>query len=389
MATLSMVWIWPGMGWADEPWGGLDGESPEVDSLARSSVRIAAAFSDRLQERAISTRSSEVRFFGGLSDSPDMSVTVVERHTEGFETGHIRVPSGFHFLAPDVRAELIAEALELGVARLVELAGSDPSDVHDAMAEVRSAAYQFHWKGPSKSSPDRKRRVSLEGELFDDGYGRLRAILEVVGNGNEIISEPIRSECSKFAFQRAAKSLRWVGSNKVEFWNGGRLRHAAIASVDAQTGQLSSSAELVTPLANAGDRAQAGVIPNVVLQGPPAVEIGSGFSFGNAAESASASPYVTETARIHEFISTDAAWVEWWVSTGMKEVWIPVWGEGTEAKVTVRVTGTKLTGTRVRPVSSLPDDVSAAIELARNDFESLFERVRARFELGSHPATPV
>jgi hypothetical protein len=314
-----------------------------------------------------------------------MTVSVIERHVEGFEGGHISVPRGFHFLFAEERARLVAEAMELGVGRLVELAGSDPSPVHDAIAEVRSAGYEFHWEGPRKFSPDRRRRVRLKGELLDDGYGRLRAIVENVRTGDEITTAAIQSQSSKFAFERAAKSLRWAGSNKVEFWNGGRLRHEAIAEVDAETGVLSSTAELAQPLKNEGNPARAGSIPRVVFQEPPAVQIGSGFSFGNAGESESVSAYVNETVRIHEFISTDASWVQWWVSTGMKEVWIPVRG-GRVAKVTLRVTGTRLTGTRERPLGSIPDNISDATALAQFDFERLLERVRSRFELSPHPA---
>jgi hypothetical protein len=316
-----------------------------------------------------------------------MTVSVIERHTEGFEGGHIKVPSGFHLLTPEVRAELVSDAMEFGVARLVELAGSSVVPVHDAMAAVRDARYEFHWEGPRKFSPDRKHRAGLRGELFDDGYGRLRTVVEEVRTGDEITSAEIRSECSKFAFERAAKSFRWNGSHQVEFWNGGRLRHTAIAEVDADTGVLTSSTELPAPLPNEGDRAHTHPTPKVVFVGPPVVQIGSGFSFGNSMESEAVAAYVNETVRITEQIRSEEAWVAWWASTGMKDVWIPVWAHGSVPKTTLRVTGSRLNGTRVRPAGTIPNDVQAAEEMARSDFENLFERVRTKFGLEPHPQT--
>jgi hypothetical protein len=385
MPTLSMVWIWPGQGWADQLWSGSDGVSPEVNSLARTAVRIAAAFSRELSDRGVKARASEIRFFASLSDSADMTVSVTERHTEGFERGVIKVPSGFHLLTPEVRAGLVSEAMELGVARLVELAGSSVAPVHDAMAAVRDARYEFRWAGPRKFSPDRKHRAGLRGELFDDGYGRLRAVVEEVRTGEELTSSEIRSECSIFAFERAAKSFRWNGSHQVEFWNGGRLRHTAIAEVDTDSGMLSSNVDLPVPLPNNGDQSHTYVTPKVVFEGPPAVQIGSGFSFGNSMALEAVSAYVNETVRITEQISSEEAWIAWWVSTGMKDVWIPVWLDGSVPKNTLRVTGSRLNGTRVKPVSTIPDDVQGAIELARSDFENLLERIRARFGLQPHP----
>src|SRR6202000_2241864 len=101
------------------------------------------------------------------------------------ERGRIGAPVGFHLLSPEVRAELVAGAMELGVARLVQLAGANVAPVHEAMAAVKDARYEFHWEGPRKFSPDRRRRAGLRGELFDDGFGRLRAVIEEASTGHE------------------------------------------------------------------------------------------------------------------------------------------------------------------------------------------------------------
>jgi hypothetical protein len=380
-----MIWVWPGMGKADELWSGLDDESPEADSFDRTSMRVCAAFSREIQSSDISANSSEIRFFADLGDLPEISVSIAERYYEGFESGRISVPAGFHLLSPTVRASLVADAVEVGVTKLAQLRGWDIEAVAAAMNRVRASGYRFEWEGPWKSSPSRQWKVRLTAELLDDGFARIRSEIARSAGQTSFLTSPILGGTSQQSLDRAAKSLRWDGSERFAFWNGFRSVDEVIAEVDALTGDVKLSTEPPAPLLNAGAPDASGLaVPRVVLEDPPDFR----FMGGAGPTSAATSDYMEEWARIHTHISGDSSWAGWWKSTGTSLVWAPVWFHGVRFKVLVRLTKSQLSAITYRPVETIPADASMAAELARTDFEELLARVSHRFELENHPHIP-
>jgi hypothetical protein len=385
MAKLATVWVWPGMGKADELWRGLDDESPEADSFDRTSMRVCAAFSREIRSEGISAHSSEIRFFANRGDLAEISVSIVERYYEGFESGRISVPADFHLLSSTVRAGLVSDAVEIGVTKLAQLRGWDAGAIVAAMDRVRASGYTYGWDGPWKLSPGRRHEVRLVAELMDDGYARIRAEIARASDHSSIFTKPILGGTSQQSLDRASKSLKWDGPDRFAFWNGARASAATIAEVDALTGDANLTIEPPVPLPNAGAEDASGlVVPRVVAEAPPDFR----FTGGAGPTSDATNDYMEEWARIHAYISGDSSWTNWWKLTGARLVWAPVWFRGAKFKVVVRLTKSQLSAITYRPVDTIPSEASLAAGLARADIEELVSRVRQRFDLGEHPGIP-
>jgi hypothetical protein len=373
------------MGKPDELWSGLDDESPEADSFDRTSMRVCAAFSREIQSLGISANSSEIRFFADRGDISEVSVSIAERYHEGFESGRISVPVGFHLLNPTVRAGLVSGAVEVGVTKLAQLRGWDVGAIAAAMNRVRAHGYKYEWEGPWKSSPNRQRKVRLTAELLDDGFARIRAEIVRATDQTSRVTAPILGGTSQQSLDRAAKSLKWDGSERFAFWNGFRSLAEVFADVDASTGDVKLSVEPPVPLPNNGEEnASELVVPRVVLEETPDFE----FTGGAGPTSVATDGYMEEWARIHTHINGDSSWTRWWKLTGARVVWAPVWFHAAKFKILVRLTKSQLSAITYRPVDTIPSEASLAAGLARADIEELVGRVRQRFELGEHPDIP-
>ena len=375
MPTLKTVFIWPPTGFAHEQWG----DSPEQDSLLRTSRRVCDSFSVELAAENIAANRSEVRMFVFDFDGNDLEVAVIEQATHGFECGHLFVPRGFHTLPADVRTSLVADGVEMIVSRLGEVRGWDVAAIHRSMDRVRSTGYTCAHTSLWKSSPDRSLRARVSGRLLDDGYARVRFEFS---DGSE--TEEFVANSTLKSITRMGKELRWSDNTAVStteqmsIYTGG---HGSSTVRESWFDFAPASWTTVRPpRPNNAQGAPAASIPRVSLRERPSVTVGSGMGPMNGVPRG----YARELDQLIDAVCESEAWLEWWRIGSVRDVFLPVsFGDVTE-KVIARRHGESLTVTLYRPTASIPRG-KAGVALARADILAMVDRAQERLSLPAHP----
>lgn len=201
------------------PYGSLwDDEDTVADLATRGARSVTELYSEALTSLRLDNRVSELRlFFRHDPGLDDVRATVqVDPVREGFESGQLSVPTAFAERTPEVRAQMLLDAVHGIVGRLGEARGWDPGALEECRQHVLDHDLEYRWASPPKASPDRRHQAHAVFRLAPDGYGRASLVVTTRRAGSVVASS---TEAVAFGtspgFRRAAKSLRWSDKNRV------------------------------------------------------------------------------------------------------------------------------------------------------------------------------
>jgi hypothetical protein len=245
MPVLKDVHFYPYSGSSTRPWGvpgGQDARPPftaavhNIDAAARSSRRVTEQLSMSLHELGVTAPRASYRIFlahQGETNSVRVLNEIGPRYVKEFFLGNVEVPNGFRTLAPDLRAELLTDAVS---AKLLPIAraGQWEQQLDRAVSDLRASGYRCEWTSPWKTSPDRKLRVRIVVAFADDGYGRWQ--VQIAEPGGEILREtaPILGWTWISNFQAMAKQMRFAARDVLEVGSGSGFM-TGLTSIDLAT----------------------------------------------------------------------------------------------------------------------------------------------------------
>jgi hypothetical protein len=270
VARLKTFYLYPYSGWEELPWnqgrgatGPYDEATLDLDATARSSRRVFEAISQSVSEMGIDSKRSSYRLSILESKSSDLEVkTDLSYFTSGF-LGHIRVPSGFRFVEPSLRAELLLGALWAAIRALADREGWDFRPVDTAVEKFRESRYECGWIGPWKNTRDRTLRARVVMRLADDGYGRWHMI--VAGSETDellVRTEEVLGWTWIENFVRLSKSMRFVAPRTLEVGSGSGFIDRRV-QVNLETGGLVRRATDPTPLSYPGNSSMVLHVPEL------------------------------------------------------------------------------------------------------------------------------
>jgi len=385
--TLSYVYPWPAQGRADRP----SDEDEVADVAIRGCRSIAELYSEAVADLGLPNRVSQLRLF--LHHDPaleDVRATVyVDPTREGFETAHVRVPTGFAARTPGLRARMLLEAVHGLLGRLALARGWDVDALVSCRQQVLDRGLEYRWSSPPKASPDRRHEACADFRLPPDGYGR--ALLRVVrrDDGTAVAtSDETLAFCTSAGFRRAAGSLRWHGKDHVSLvpydWvpavRGGQL------SLSREDGAWRGAVEeymSVRPVP-AGDPTLPALAVQVEGRGAAAHEQPPRIMFlgGGPIQTPQINRFHDAfTAEMTRFASPSGQ--DWWRGAGIRLLEVQISYGGERPRVRSRRGEDRLRIFVDRPGSSLTDPDPAP--LARKVREEVVALVRHRTGLGRHP----
>ncbi|GIF21627.1 hypothetical protein BJ973_004928 [Actinoplanes tereljensis] len=387
MSTLRQIWVDPGMGFPDRPWG----EHPDEDAFARSANAVFELYTEAVRPAKIQTRHSELRIVAWHDgDRDDVLVTVHPELVEGFEMGVVSLPPGIAGLTPQSRAELVLEVLHAAASRLGQDRGWDQSALDAARAHALAAGLHFRRTGPARTSPDRRHVAEPTYAIYPDGYGRVVVHVRRRSDNAVVAVSPL---AAVGGFTRAFDcELRWRSRTVVEFQPGSGL---AISP----TGTTVQGNDRPDPVrVDLGDPATFGDptgLPAVAYDADAGTTI-PGIRVLTYAEKGSRltvlggwhAPGLPEQyVAVRDDLLAQLAgpeWQTWWAASGVRELEISYRSDTTTAGISARLVHDELRATIRRPPETFPRDRDPAA-VARADVESLLLTVRRRTDLGEHP----
>lgn len=426
MPTLNHVWLWPNGGWTDRPWA----DTPEADSAARTAQRICASFTVALTKRQISSKKPSLQ----LQLYPGETQSVVDvRDTSSSEGmgAAISVPSGIHTLAPDARAEVMAEAILHATVLATRRFDLDVEAITDAMTEASATGFLWTTEGRWSSSPDRRRRARLCGRHNDDGF--IRAWIEISDGGDvpDRASEEFTGLTTPTRFRNQLRTLEWIDSDTVSAGVNTDDTHFGRIDVEASTArtialwkprysrEVTAEDLLGYPEADPfdedddddGGRPAEPTLPPleidfVPLEREPDVRPNDGdprraiprplvrteprrlFVRGRQLDVGPRSrAYRRRFDAVVDALGTDPSWRAWWTDAGLFDVQIAVNPDAAKHGLMVRVTDDHVVALIRRPQSTIPRG-EAGRALATEDLARLVERIRDRAGSPTPPAFP-
>lgn len=388
MPPLSYVYPYPAVGIPD-----VRADEDEVADVAIRGCRsVAELYSEALAPLRLPNGVGELRLFTHHDPSlSNVQATVhVDKVWEGFEMGFVQVPTAFATRTPQVRAQMLLEAVHGMVSRLGEARGWDPTALEGCRQHVLDSDLEFRWTSPAKTSPDRRHQARAVFRLLPDGHGRVR--IEVVRRDDGTVvgssSEAIAMGTSP-GFRRAARSLRWEGKDVVALvpWDwvpakrGGRL--SLRRTDEGWQGDVGDYATVV-PVPD-GDPASPALPVHVEGRGAAAPEQPPSMVFvgGGPIQSRRIKRFHDAfSAEMRRFTAPEGQ--VWWRDAGVRLLEVQVLYERETARVRGRK-GENLMRVFVdRPEHTLPEGDPAP--LAHEDVAEVVALVRRRTGLGPHPA---
>jgi len=272
LAQLKTLYLYPYSGWEEVPWGQgrgdrgpYDDATLDLDATARTSRRVFEAVNVGLRDLGIDSRRSSYSMSIWHSKSADVEVDPDLRYfTQGF-VGGIAIPSGFRFVEPDLRAEVLLACMSTTIHALGDREGWDSTAVDRVVADFRSSGYKCEWTGPWRSTRDRKLRVRMSMRLADDGYGRWR--LNVATKDSEdpfLQTEEVLGWTWVDNFIRSSKSMKFVSPSTLLVGSGSGILNRTV-TVNIETGEVHRREPDPLPLSYPGDPSRAVRAPKIVV----------------------------------------------------------------------------------------------------------------------------
>jgi hypothetical protein len=409
------VEVYPMSGEWDAPWIKDD---PDGDAFAKVSRGICDAYSATLADIGQGHSVSSLRIFVDVDGQvvptppdPRQMVVLSPSHTdpvtEGFEQATVRVPLGFAALALDEQRRIVLDAVHAAARGMAQFRGLELAAFEQARTAVLETGSVFTWTGDWKSSPGQRWRARCCFRTMADGFGRLT--LEVSspdGSVSARSSEQIAWTTVE-GYQRAAKTLRWNGPDRVEVvpcvglfgYNTGILA----VEVESQSPEALRLREVQKPgLPSAfQDRSHAptdqpevlpedcrhapveGPLPQVALVVPDTTTREIRAVGGGPANYVPDQYWKTLHALFEQLRGSD--WQEWWAAADLSklEVWWRAEYDGPE-RLFVRRSKNKVIARIERTSVGLRDADPA--QAARDDLTGLMTAVQHRMGLGTPPA---
>ncbi|WP_126688172.1 hypothetical protein [Nocardioides ferulae] len=384
---LSLVHPWPAQGRADRP---TDAD-PVADVAIRGCRSVAELYSEAVAGLGLPSRVGELRLFHRHEPALDhVRATVhVDPGPEGFEVGHVQVPTAFADRTPEARAQVLLDAMHGMVCRLAAARGWDVGALERCRRHVVERGMEYHWSSQPKASPDRRHTAYAELRLPPDGYGRVRLLVARRDDGTVVASsDEALAFCTSQGFRRSAASLRWSGKDHVSLvpydWVPAVRGGLVGLTRDADGWHASVEDYLAVRPVPAGDPGLPALDVVVEGAGATAPEQVPEVTFvgGGPIESRRVERFHRAfRAEMHRFASP--AGQEWWGDSGLRLLEVQIFYGGDRPRVRGRRTDQRLAVFVDRPGDSLPIGDQAPV--AREVVEEVAALVRRRTGLGPHP----
>lgn len=354
----------------------------DADALARAAVGVRELYSRAAAGLQLPAKSSRIRAFIVPEPEPraELVVTVSTKYYEGFEMASWDAPAGFHRLPWGRRLRAVLDAAHTTLTAFAPHRGWDVGLLRYVHEQLTHAGLVLRWTSPWKSAPDRRHQARVRFAVREDGFGD--AVVEIATRpGGHVVaaSPPLLAYCSLPGWERAASTLQWDGSGRVELWPYvdflGRTRGEASLSIDAGV----APAAVVAPEPDGVGEA----VPIVVEPDPdeatgPAIHVMGGGPTNDVPD--------TYLDALHDLLDrmTGGDWVAWWSAADrdVLELWYRF--EPRSTGPLVRRTKDAMRAyvqRRARDLVGEPDPAG----LARRDVEELVEAIRARAGLPPPP----
>lgn len=212
---LSYVYPYPAQGRADRP----SHDDPVADVAVRGLRSVTELYSEALAGLRLPNPLSELRIFTHHAPGIDELVAdvLVDRVWEGFEGGRLAVPTRFAGLTARARGEVLLEVVHAMVLRLAQARGWDTARLEVCRQHVLDSDLEYTWDSEPKASPDRRWQARARFRLLPHGYGAARLEVSRRDDGAVVaVSGEALAFCTSPGFRRAASSLRWRGSGRVD-----------------------------------------------------------------------------------------------------------------------------------------------------------------------------
>ncbi|RII94326.1 hypothetical protein DZF95_04125 [Clavibacter michiganensis] len=389
--TLRDVHMWPETGFPDRRWSPPemddDAHAPvlEMDALLRGSKKVTELLGECLAEQSITMPFASIRLMPGVpSASGDLEVEISDHMAGGEDIAHVGVPEGFHDLDVRERDALVLLMWRETLKRLVARRGGDPAAVDRAADAARRDVYEVPRNGPWKQDRSRTRRMRLVGVLRDDGFLRLRVEVEALrGERSSRLSDEMVGGSSHWSFDRAARSLRWMSSTRIEGISvpGIILGDRGSFELDTETGvvEVRGGHVLPLPIEPTGPARTIGF--RFVEQPDDRIQVYWG---GGGPTNEVPQEYLDEVHRLGDVVASQG-WTDWWRLVDVDEVSAHMDYMPSRSASIVRFRGRALGVTVKRPADTIPTG-SAAVLLARRDTEAVLVRIAERRGIRPAPA---
>lgn len=387
MPVLSLVYPWPAQGRADRPT-----DADEVADIAIRGCRsVAELYSEALGELGLTSKVAELRIF--TRHDPELDEVRATVHVDpvlgGFEVANVAVPTDFVSRTPQIRAQMLLDAVHGILTRLALARGWDVGALERCRRHCLERGLEFRWSSAPKVSPDRRHAAHAEFRLAPDGYGRVRLLVARRDDGVPVgSSDEAVAFCTGEGFRRAARSMRWHGKDRVAVVpydfvpaiRGGELSLSRVN--DSWRGTVADYLS-VRPVPE-GDPALPPLTVRVEGRGATAIEQPPDVSFvgGGPIES-------LWTRRFHRAFSAEMDRLEspsghvWWAGSGIRLLEVQIWYGGDRARVRSRRSDQRLRVFVDQPDLSASDRDPAT--RARQVAESVVALVSRRTGLGPLP----
>ncbi|RIJ60174.1 hypothetical protein [Clavibacter phaseoli] len=383
--------MWPETGFPDRRWCPPemddDAHAPvlEMDALLRGSKKVTELLGECLAEQSITTPFASIRLMPGApSASGDLEVEISDHMAGGEDIAHVGVPVGFHDLDVRERDALVLLMWRETLKRLVARRGGDPAAVDRAADAARRDDYEVPRYGPWKQDRSRSRRMRLVGVLRDDGFLRLRVeVEELRGERLSRLSDEMVGGSTYWSFDRAARSLRWTSSTRIEGISvpGIILGDRGSFELDTETGVVEVRGGHVLPLPIEPTGRAAAIGFRFVEQPDDHIQVYWG---GGGPTNEVPQEYLDEVHRLGDVVASPG-WTDWWRLVDVDEVSAYMDYMPSRSASSVRFRGRALGVTVKRPADTIPTG-PAAVLLARRDTEAVLVRIAERRGIRPAPA---
>ena len=276
--------------------------------------------------------------------------------------------------------------------RLAEARGWD-GPLDRCRDHALAAGLEYRWDGPWKSSPDRRLQARARFRMLPDGYGRARVEVSDRATGDTVAtSEEAVAFCTSQGFRRAASSLRWHGSDRVDL-----VPYDYVPAL--RGGEVQLHRESGGWRSHVRDHLEVLSPPPGDLDAPPLVVTGR----GSGVQAPEEPPRLVYNGGGPTSRGVDGfdrhfragmrrlcgpAGQAWWQEAGISGS-VTIWyrESGTRPQVRGRQVGEELRVVVERPVGTLVAGADHADE-ARDDVAAVVALLRRRTGLGPHPELP-
>ena len=263
MARFRDIHLYPYSGWYRKRWGQPDTRSRDVDATARTARRVTEAISRELGVADLSSSASSYRLIA--EEGKDTFELTLDRSPSDAFLGRLTIPRGFRHLDPQVRAGLVADAVQAALLALGDHSRWDPAVVRNAVDGVRDASFACEWTGPWKASRDRSTQIRLQGRILDDGYGRWRIVVADRPSGAvRLQTQDVVGWNWLANLERAAASIRWVTPSTIELQSGSDFL-PQVVTVNIETGKVKGTRLEPVPTSYPGAASRAPSVPTLLV----------------------------------------------------------------------------------------------------------------------------